>query len=213
MPLATSTVVPPCHLRYDSGMLIEVQSGVQQAAPGRALKSTIILFSLACGLAIGMVWGRTGAMLDLRVAPSGWGLSFQPPRGWGAFHIPDRPGVRIRHFRGLLRDQVPAFLTLHLIEIDPEMDLASLAVDIEDQIRAQHDIDRFPSEYVRQSALLGSRDAVQIVNTMLPIEIRAARLENGHALVVSLFVHQSHLEPSVRRLFDLTCRSVEFQRP
>jgi len=57
---------------------------------------------------------------------------------------------------------------------------------------------------------LGDREATELRDTAIPMVVRAVVLSPGLVYAASMRVEGATLDESLYRLFDLTCRSVEF---
>ncbi len=193
------------------GMPIEVYTAGMPAAPHRALISGVVLLALTCALAGSMVRSGSRGALGLRVAPPGWAISFQPPRGFKARELADPGGMFVLGYVGPTRGGAVVTLTLQRWEIAPQADSDTLARLVASEYAARLRGDPQVPGPRRQVERIGSRKAVEILNQQIATVVRAAVLPDGRGLALALSVHGAYLDTHLYRLFDLTCRSVEYE--
>lgn len=192
-------------------MPLEVYTAGKPAAPHRALISGVVLLALTCALAGSMVRSGSRRVLGLRVAPPGWAISFQPPRGLRASELVDPGGMSVLGYVGSPRRGVVVTLTVQRWAIAPQEDSDTMARLVEREYAAQlGDDPRFPGARGKVEKI-GSFKAVEILNKRIATVVRAVVLPDSRALALTLSVHGAPLDTHLHRLFDLTCRSVEFE--
>ena len=193
-------------------MPFEVQTAGKPAVPHRALVFGVVLLALTCALAGNMVRSGSRKALGLRVAPPGWAISFQPPRGFqpGRETI-DAGAMSVRGFVGATRGGAMVTLTVRHLRIVSQVDSETVARLVAGKFAAGPLVD---SKYPRpgqQVARIGMLEAVEILNRQIATVVRAVVLPDSRALALSLSVQGASLDTQIYRLFDLTCRSVVYE--
>ena len=190
--------------------MIEVHAGKQPVVPHRALIVASLLAALTCGLAAGMVCRRSGAVLGMRHAPEGWGISFQPPRSFESAGEYETDGDTAILFRGVTYAGAELILVVQRIEVEPGVDPDDVARHIAGEYKRRQPFDPQWPGPARAITELGPHQAIEIVDQQSGFVVRATLLQSGHALAVSLSTQRPTIDSRLYRMFDRTCRSVEY---
>ena len=198
-----------------TAMPLEVQTAGMPAAPHRALIFGVVLLALTCALAGSMVRSASRKVLGLRdlglrVAPPGWAISFQPPRGFEPGETTDAGATSVRGFVGATPDGAEVTLTVrHLGIAPPHVDSETVARSVAGSFAAwRRGYSKRPG-HSQQVPSIGTLEAVEIFNEQITTVVRAVVFPDRRALALSLSVHGgASLDVQLYRLFDLTCRSV-----
>lgn len=190
-------------------MALEVYSATKPAVSYRAWVAAIGLLALAIGLAAGMTWRRTGARLSEVTSLEGWAMSFRVPR---EFVLADRQqSPELSHY---------TYKLAHPQEFSAELAVWRLsaadisAVDVCERVLASSGrswIGRFigpPPTRSRES--LGGREAVEVADPAISTVVRALIAGDGAGYAVSLRLSGLPLDEPTYALFDITCRSAQF---
>lgn len=190
-------------------MSAEVYSQRRDAVRGRALLAAALLLVAAAILASMMVRSRSGQVLQTRLHPTGWEMSFQPPRGFILMESNLGPGNTDRHYLGRTRQGQPIQLLLARVperEETPESVASSIRADIALQ---QFQDKSLPGPSTEMS-MLGPVKGVQIKDLSGSVVVRAARVSPSTIFLATMFVIDGALDESAYGTFEAVCES--FQR-
>jgi hypothetical protein len=186
-------------------MTLEVYTAGKPAIAHRTWVSACLLFLLVSSLAAWMTWNRSGRLLAERIHPAGWTISFQLP-------VQFRP---IEREPGRLR-----FHAVGFFESPPELTIqkamvirGTTAVSVCDAVLRPHVswLRGFLGPPATSSVeLLGSRRALELHHPTVAMAVRAIVLDSGEAYAFALRVKDRPIDEPLYRLFDLLCRSVEY---
>lgn len=192
-------------------MPAEIYSTTKSAAPYRAWVIAAFLLVLASVLAGHMVKRGSGSWRagDL-IQPEGWEMGFHPPAQFSevdpepeqfgstlAYEHRQSGGRRLRlTFWRLRADDASAYKIARII-IEASRSWLSLVLG--------------PAP-TKALGRLGSRDALEILDPSIPLVLRTLVWDSGWAYAVSLRVEGGAIDPGLYGLFDMTCRSVRFQK-
>jgi hypothetical protein len=190
-------------------MALEVYSATKPAVSYRAWVGAIGLLALSVGLAAGMTWRRTGARLGEVTRPEGWAMSFRVPR---EFTLADRDeSGELSHYTYKLANPQEFSAELGVWKMSTA-DIS--AIDVCERVLASSGrswIGRFmgpPPTRSRES--LGGREAVEVADPAISTVVRAVMAADGAGYAVSLRVSGLPLDETTYALFDIACRSAQF---
>ena len=191
-------------------MAIQVYSIEKPAVQRRALIASILLLLLASCLAAAMTWARSSDAPGPRVEPEGWSISFRPPRRFnGTFGLTTLgPAYQ---FDGSARPEGVAILVVYRLGRRS----ADGARDVCERVLGAHFGPNLhpvgTARFAWFDRRLGPLDAVEIWEPLMDVLVRAAVPERGDAYALSVAVRGGRISPETYRLFDQTCRSIEFR--
>ncbi len=192
------------------GMVVEVYTGHKPALVNRTWLSTVAMLIIASGLAASMTWQRSGRLLADRIVPAGWGISFRPPRDFESVSRDGSDPPAAVRYRLVGAHGAAAELAVWQIHAPAGVNATRVCDVILRQIDVSWLRSFFSPPPTRAEAELGGRRAVEILDPATQTAVRAIVLDSGVAYAVSLRVEGAAMDKGVYRLFDLTCRSVEF---
>ena len=160
----------------------------------------LLLFLLACALAAGMTWLRSGEPLGARISPPGWEVSFRPPRRFRPDPLPEQAGLDLRVFRGVTRQAVLAFVRIEGAHDDEARGGA---------LRVLEMLGLRVSETSWSPEPFGPFEGAETLGLYGATVARVATVDSGLTYVAFLNTPDGGIEEYSYHLFDLTCRSVE----
>ena len=187
-------------------IMAELHMTSKAALPRRAIMVSLALLAVAVGLAGSMTLRRAGGSLGLRVAPSGWGVSFQPPADFERVV----GSIGEQAFRGAARGG-PCLISFRRVDLADVADADAVALAILRMATGKDAVGGSQAPVGRVVQTLGRREAVELFSSQPAFAIRAARLTDGSILAVSIIARQRELDHGLYQLFDLVCRSVEYE--
>lgn len=193
-------------------MVIALYGGEKPAVPRRTWVASVLLLVLTSALAWAMTKSRSGETLGPRLEPTGWSISFRPPRRFpvGEFG-PTKLGTAYRFYRRTPEGGLAVLAVFRL-----EGTGISDARVVCERVLSAHT--RLPTLMISASRLtrfdrkLGPLDAVEIWDPQLAVVVRAAVLAGREAYAVSLRV-EGRIDQCSYSLFQLICASGEYQEP
>lgn len=196
-------------------MALEVYSATKPAVSYRAWVGAIGLLALAVGLATGMTWRRTGARLAEVTRPDGWSMSFRVPR---EFRLADRrTSSDLAHyiyefaspqpFRAELAAWKATGAHLSATEVCERILESSGPSWIGRFIKLSTNVGPPPT---RSREPLGGMEAIEIVDPAISMVVRAVVADDGAGYAISLRLDGPPLDEETYSLFDITCRSAQF---
>ena len=177
-------------------------------APRRTLAASAALLIAVSSLAATMTWHRTFDALGVRVQPSGWALSFRPPRGYREIAPESDAMPQSRHFLGLTRTGTPVVFVVWRLD-DTRYDSARQAGVAVLRSAVQGSLSDRPDSLTWTKKPLGPLGGAEARLPELATTVRAAAAADGIAYAVTLHILDGQLNDRVYQLFDLTCRSIE----
>ncbi len=191
-------------------MFAEVFNPTRPPAPHRAPIAGVLLLLFASALAAEMSWRRTGDPLAARIHPPGWSISFQAPRGW-IRSVRAVGATEVVAFHGANRAGHPTTLAFWRLDQWTGDDLETVCVLILGQHGAQVLPDRAPTDLTSPATQFGPVDGFELVDREQTTVVRAAQLSAGEAYAVSLGIDHDVIDEHAYGLFDLACRSIEYE--
>lgn len=190
-------------------MSAEVYSQRRDAVRGRALLATALLLVGVSILAALMVQSRGGQVLNQRTHPSGWEMSFRPPRGFGQMQSGFGSGGSELHFLGRTEEGGPVQLVVARVperEQTPEAVAASISSDIAMQQFCNASL---PGPE-KEAGALGPVPGVQVKDLSCAVVARAARVSPSAVYLATMFAVDGRLDDAAYGRFEAVCQS--FQR-
>lgn len=188
-------------------MVIEAYSTTKPSLPYRGLLSAALLLLVTTGLAGGLTYRRNTAWSLDRIQPSGWDLSFRLPKGFVATSQSREGNVlRFQH----TEDGATSELSFWRLETNPGMTEVRIAE------RVLRDGEGFFSFNIlgpppeRSIEKMGSRPAIELRESSIPMVVRAITLKNGRSYAVALRLPGRVDDAEPYHVFDRACRSIEF---
>ena len=187
-------------------MMVELYNATKPASTLRAWVSSIFLLALACVLAAALCWNRARDPLSVRLEPDGWPISFRPPKQFARGEVIQTPfGPLIPFFRtttGSFKAKL-AIIYLYPSYCD---DPSFICTDIA-RLWAFGDSPGEPPAPVKASwgPFEGVETDAKVLSTVARVAVSSTRV--GYA--VALSVERAPVDKELRRLFDLTCRSIQ----
>ncbi|MBI4718998.1 MAG: hypothetical protein HY763_14420 [Planctomycetes bacterium] len=190
-------------------MVVELHNMTRPARPGRAIASSVFLLLVTVGLAAQMSAARGRDPLVRAVSPPGWLISVRPPKHFRlGEEVHTRKAVALPFF-GRAASGAEAVLALWRVE---QMDggsprsAAELILGRHDAEEGSHPVDARESE----AKPLGPREGAELFSWDRTTVVRAAVFRRGDAYAVSVSLEDRPIDEDLYRLFDLTCRSLEY---
>lgn len=193
-------------------MALEVYSATQAASPVRTWLGTIALLLVSGGLAASLSIRARGELLDERVEPEGWEISFQPPGPLKSVDPPPDEFATTFRYVGASDKGGLVELTIRRITVDSGVSASDVAERV---LFGQASWLRrlLGAPIPRIAAMLGPLEAVEIHDPQGPAVIRAAVTRRRLAYVVAFRSQSPSVNESDYRLFDAVCRSIQFVHP
>jgi len=161
---------------------------------------------------------RSGGVLRERIHPADWEISFQYPL---AFVPADNEPRQLTEQESVLtyrlkEDRGAAAIAIYRIEVPPGTTAAHICAQMFARLSA--DPSRIPglaAGHVPKvvNTRVGALDAIEVSDWELGIAVRATIVAHGLGYAVTLTTDPPHADPKLYALFDLTCRSIEYDRP
>lgn len=195
-------------------MMIEVHAGGKPAVPYRAWVASVVLLFGVSGLALTLIFDRTGRFLQDRVSPAGWHISFQPAKAFELVGPESDVSSGVRRYR--LVSQRGGIAELAFWRVDARDGLN--AVEVCDQVLQRTHLSWLraffpdPAPIASVEALGGIRSD-QILDPTIPMVVRAVVLNGGWAYAVSLRVEGASMGQRLYRTFEATCQTIEYATP
>ena len=194
-------------------MVVELYNATKPGSARRALISSILLLGLAGILAARMSWTRTREPLAVRIEPTGWQISFRPPKRF-------TPGPLVNTQFGVLiplhgRTATGADARLAVVRLDlsgadnPSTVSAELALGF--AFLQPFDVQPSIPQSVR--APLGPFAGMETLVEPLSTVARVAKASDAVGYAVALSVDGEPIDEDLYHLFDLTCRSIRHAEP
>jgi hypothetical protein len=197
--------------RYIGCMVIEVHTREKPAIPHRTWVFAVMSLVLASLLAGVMSRTRGGDPLGQRIEPTGWLISFRPPRWSGAWEFGATLFGPAFRFHSPTAEGGVATLVVYRIE-GPEVGAAAVCDRI---LRADLGLRPKPVGWARFRGLdtqLGPFRAVEMFDPIVNRVVRAAEFGSAGVYAVSLKVQDGQIQPQMYHVFDQTCSSIEVRR-
>jgi hypothetical protein len=190
-------------------MIVELYNATKPASAPRALISSLLLLALACVLAAIMSWTRAGEPLSVRIEPTGWPISFRPPKGFTPGDLVGTPLGELIPLRGMTTGGSRARLVI--LKLDPDMadHPAPLSTELALGYAFKEPLDDLASLPAPERAPLGPFDGMETLVEPLSTVARVASPGAGVGYAVALSVNGEPIDEDLLRLFDLTCRSIK----
>lgn len=208
----TSTVVRFTRTIYDFSMPAEVYSSAKPAAPFRAWIVALLLLIVASALAADLAHRGSGTWTaaDL-VHPQNWDIAFRPPQQFVEVDVAPNLFGSVYAYR--FTDKLDRNIELTIWRKNVENSTAShMARYILEKSKSWLSLLVGPP-VTRTEGRMGNHDAIEILDGSIPMVMRVTALENGWGYAVCLRVEGGPIDESLYVLFDMTCRSVQFQSP
>ena len=188
--------------------MFRVSGNTRTTPPRRTLAATAVLLIAVSSLAATMTWHRTFDALGIRVQPSGWALSFRPPRGFREVQAEGGAASESRHFLGLTRAGTAVVFVVWRLD-DTRYDSARQAGAAVLRSAVQGPVSEEPASLAWTKAPLGPLAGTEVRVPELAMALRAAAATDGIAYAVTLHILDGQVNDRVYKLFDLACRSIE----
>lgn len=190
-------------------MPLEVFSATKPPVPRRGLWTTLLLLITTAILAIRLTVNRANAPLGPRIEVPGLGFSFQPPKEFTSTERGFTALGSVFRFKQATGPRSSAELVLHYVPLEAApADVCRLILDWHAERGWLRLAGPQPSTPV--SLPLGTLDGVEIRDPSLSTVVRAANVEPGLAIALSLTTFGAPPDDELYGRFDLSCRSMVF---
>lgn len=191
-------------------MVIQIHNGAKPVLPRRTLAFSVLLLALTSMLAADLTGRRAGDPLGPTLTPDGWNLSFRPPK---RFVPGDAVRTRIGDallFYGPLEQGAAEALAIWRINEGIVEGADGTCTLLLGQFGSPSPDAAPISGGTSNGTPLGPLPAAERISRERTTVARAVVLATGEIHAVSLQTQGAVINDQMYRLFDLTCRSIEY---